>query len=169
MGTIMREGGGCREDDAGSAVVDAEKEDGEAYGGESDVCDRTSGDDTVGEDRFEVDLAGHVVSLALSLMAGLSSLELSRRKPPLADGTGDTDLVADAVADPNSVPELPTVQLPEAEGFVRVRVEDSLEDGEPEEGTLAGCDISEDVRERLGRGTFGSGSVGGRELAPDAT
>jgi hypothetical protein len=44
MGTITREGGGCGDevdiDGIESAVVDAEKDDGEAYGGESDeMCD----------------------------------------------------------------------------------------------------------------------------------
>jgi hypothetical protein len=37
---MAREGGACRvevDDEGGSADVDAEKEDGEAYGGESDV------------------------------------------------------------------------------------------------------------------------------------
>jgi len=124
----------------------------------------------------------------LSLGVGLSSLELGRRTPPVADVTEVTDLTAGAVVDTegddvrvleDSVAELPTTPLPEAdvafdvddrvEGFVSVRVEDSLEDGEPEDGTLACCDISEDVRERLGRGTIGSGSVGGGELAPDPT
>lgn len=184
IGTIAREGGACRvdvDDEDGSAVVDAEKEDGEAYGGESDEWDWTSGDDTVG-DRFEADLAGHVVSLGLSLVVGLSSLELSRRTPPVTDVTEGTDLTASAVVDTEggdvrvleeSVAKLPTTPLPEAdvplEGFVSVRVEDSLEDGEPEDGTLACCDISDDVRERLGRGTMGSGSVGGGELAPVPT
>jgi hypothetical protein len=182
-GTITREGGDCRDDDVGSAVVDAEKEDGEAYGGESDVCDWTSGDDTVGEDRFEADLAGHVVSLALSLVAGLSSL--GRRAPPLPVSIEDTDLIADTAVDPEgddtaalreSRLELPTAALPEAaiaidvddgtEGFVSVRVEDSLDDGELE-GAFVRCDVSDEVRERFGRGTFGSGSVGGGELAPD--
>lgn len=40
MGTTAREGGACRvnvDDEDGNAVVDAENEDGEAYGGESDV------------------------------------------------------------------------------------------------------------------------------------
>ena len=153
MGTITREGGDCRDDDAGSAVVDAEKEDGEAYGGESDVCDWTSGDDTVGEDRFEADRAGHVDvdSLVLSLVVGLSSLALGRRTPPVEG----TDLLADAAVDPEgddraafkeSMFELPTAPFAEAvtafdvdgemEGFVSVRVEDSLDDGELEEGTL---------------------------------
>jgi hypothetical protein len=186
MGTITREGGDCRGDDVGSAVVDAEKEDGEAYGGESDVCDWTSGDDTVGEDRFEADLPGHVESLALSLVGGLSSLALGRRTPPVPDSTEDTDLIADAAVDPKeedtaafeeSRIELPTAAFPEAaiafdvddgmEGFVSVRVEDSLDDGELEEGALVCCDVSDEVRERFGRGTFGSGSVGGGELAPD--
>jgi hypothetical protein len=98
-------------------------------------------------------------------------------------------LTADAAIDPevdevrvfdDSAPALPIALLPEADvvafdvgdgikGFVSVRVEDSLEDGEPEEGTLGCCDISDDARERLGRGTFGSGSVGGGELAPVPT
>lgn len=55
------------------------------------------------------------------------------------------------------------------EGIVSVRVEDSLEDGEPEEGALACRDTSEEVRERLGRGGFGNGSVGGGELVRDPT
>lgn len=59
MGTITREGGGCRDDggcDGCDTNVDAEKEDGGAYGGDSDdVCDWTSGDGTVGEDRFDPD------------------------------------------------------------------------------------------------------------------
>lgn len=190
IGTIAREGGACRvdvDDEDGSAVVDAEKEDGEAYGGESDEWDWMSGDDTVG-DRFEADLAGHVVSLGLSLVVGLSSLELSRLTPPVTDVTEGTALTAGAVVDTEggdvrvleeSVAKLPITPLPEAdvafdvddgiEGFVSVRVEDSLEDGEPEDGTLACCDISDDVRERLGRGTMGSGSVGGGELAPVPT
>ena len=124
--------------------------------------------------------------MALSLAVGLSSLELGRRTPP--DVTEGTDLTASAVVDTEgddvreleeSVAKLPTNPLPEAdvgfdvddrtEGFVSVRVEDSLEDGDPEDGTLACCDISEDVRERLGRGTIGSGSVGGGELAPVPT
>ena len=111
-------------------------------------------------------------------------MELGRRPPPVADVTEGTDLTADAVVDTErddarvlevSVAELPTTPLPEAdvddgiEGFVSVRVEDSLEDGDPEDGALACCDISEDVRERLGRGTIGSGSVGGGELTPDPT
>jgi hypothetical protein len=89
MGTIARETGACRVDDdeAGRVVVDAEKEDGEAYGGEPDVCDWARGDDTVGEDRFEADLEGHVESLALSLIVDFSSLELGRRPLPAADGT----------------------------------------------------------------------------------
>ena len=121
----------------------------------------------------------------MSLGVGFSSLELCRRTPPVADVT---DLTAGPVVDTegddvrvleDSVAVLPTTPLPEAdvafdvddrvEGFVSVRVEDSLEDGEPDDGTLACCDISEDVRERLGRGTIGSGSVGGGELAPDPT
>lgn len=160
IGTITREGGGCRDD---TVVDDAEKEDGEAYGGDSDdVCDWTSGDDTVGEGRFDIDLAGHVASLPLSLIVGLSSLEPVRRTLPLAK---DTDLTADAVVDPEgdgtklleeSTPKLATAPLSDVDdgtgGIVRVRVEDSLDDGEPEEGTLACCDNSEDVRERVGRG-----------------
>ena len=45
MGTITREGADCGDevvdiDGAGSAVVDAEKQDGDAYGGDSDDrCD----------------------------------------------------------------------------------------------------------------------------------
>jgi hypothetical protein len=96
-GTITREIGGC----ADSTVVDAEKEDGEAYGGDSDdVWDWTSGDDTVGEDRFDADLEGHVESLLLSLLASLSSLELGRRAFPLVDNTEGRDLTVDAVVDP---------------------------------------------------------------------
>lgn len=124
------------------------------------------------------------MSLALSLVVGLSSLEFGRRTPPVTDVTEGTDLTASAVVDTEgddvrvleeSVAKLPTNPLPEAdvddrvEGFVSVRVEDSLEDGEPDDGALACCDISEDVRERLGRGTIGSGSVGGGELAPVPT
>lgn len=184
-GTITREGGGCGDGDVdATVVVDAEKEEGEAYGGDSDdVCDWTSGDDTLGDDRFDADLAGHVESLLLSLPVGRSSLELGRRGLPLADNTEGRDLTVDAVIDPEgdeeSAPPLATVPLPEAdtafdvddgiEGIVSVRVEDSLEDGEPEEGVLACRDTSEDVRERLGRGGFGNGSVGGGELVRDAT
>jgi hypothetical protein len=125
--------------------------------------------------------------LLLSLPAGLSSLELGRRALPLADDTEGRDLTANAVVDPEgddkrvfeeSVPQLLTVSLPGdtafdvdggIEGIVSVRVEDSLEDGEPEEGALACRDISEEVRERLGRGGFGNGSVGGGELVRDPT
>ncbi len=96
-------------------------------------------------------------------------------------------MTVDAVADPDgderlfeeSVPELPTVPLPEAdtefdvnggtEGFVSVRVEDPLEDGEPEEGALACREMSEEVRERFGRGGLGNGSVGGGELVRNPT
>jgi len=95
------------------------------------------------------------------------------------------DLTADAVIDPDgddtrmleeSVPELPTLLAGADKAFdvddgfgdiVSVRVEDSLDDGELVEGTLAGCDISEDVRERLGRGSFGNGPAGGWEPEPD--
>jgi hypothetical protein len=184
---MTREGGGCGDGvDIDGTVVDAENEDGEAYGGDSDVCDWTSGDDTPGEDRFDADLAGHVESLLLSLPGSLSSLELGRRALALADNPEGRDLTVDAVVDPDrddkrlleeSVPELPTVPLPEAdtafdvdngiEGIVSVRVEDPLEDGEPEDGALACCDISEEVRDRLGRGGFGNGSVGGGELVRD--
>jgi hypothetical protein len=186
MGTMTREGGGCGDGiDIDGTVVDAEKEDGEAYGGDSDdVCDWTSGDDTLGEDRFDADLAGHVESLLLSLPVSLSSRELARRALVLADNPEGTDLTVDAVVDPDdkrlleeSVPELPRVPLPEAdtafdvedgsEGIVSVRVEDPLEDGEPEDGALACCDSSEEVRDRLGRGGFGNGSVGGGELVRD--
>jgi hypothetical protein len=193
IGTITREGGGCGGGDvdidgAVGAVVDAEKEDGEAYGGDSDdVCDWSSSDAPGGEDRFDVDLAGHVESLLLSLPAVLSSLALGRRALPLVDSTAGRDLTVDAVVDPDgdkrvfevSVPELPTVPLPEAdtgfnvdggtEGFVSVRVEDPLEDGEPEEGALACREMSEEVRERFGRGGLGNGSVGGGELVRDST
>ena len=63
------------------------------------MCDWTSGDDTLGEDRFDADLAGHVESLLLSLL--LSSLaELGRRELPLVDNTEGRDLTVDAVFDP---------------------------------------------------------------------
>jgi hypothetical protein len=139
----------------------------------------------VGDDRFDADLEGHVESLPLSLIAGLSSLRLGRRTFPLAGSAEGTDLTADAVVGPEgddpSVFEEPVtaVPLPETDNAfdvddrlgsnVSVRVEDSLEEGEPEEGVLACCDISEEVRERLGRGSFGKGSVGGGEFVPDAT
>jgi hypothetical protein len=170
MGTTAREGGD------GELVVDAEKEEGEAYGGDSgDVCDWTSGDDTDGEDRF-VDLVGHVESLLLSLfIVG----ETARRTLPL-DCVEDGDRTTDVVVSPEgcetrtleeSVPELLTALFSEDKAFdvdggtgdiVSVRVEDSLEDGELVEGPLLGCcDISEDVRVRLGRGSFGNGPTGG--------
>jgi hypothetical protein len=142
----------------------------------------------VGDDRFDADLEGHVESLLLSLIAGLSSLELGRRTFPLADSAEGTDLTEDAVVGPEGddpsvfeepVTGPPTVPLPETGNTfdvddrlgsnVSVRVEDSLEEGEPEEGVLACCDISEEVRERLGRGSFGRGSVGGGEFVSDAT
>ena len=68
-----------------------------------------------------------------------------------------------------SVPEADTVCDVDngIEGIVSVRVEDSLEDGEPEEGAALACrDRSEEVRESLGRG---DGSVGGGELVSDST
>lgn len=184
MGTITREGGGCGDggvniDGTDSAVVDAEKEDGEAYGGDSDeTCDWTGSDDPGGEDRFDADLAGHVESLLLSLPVVLSSL--SRRVFPLADGkVGGRDLTVDAVFDTGgdegvfeeSVPETDTVCDVDdgIGGIVSVRVEDSLEDGEPDEGALACRDMSEEERERFGRGGVGNGSVGGGELVRDST
>ena len=106
---MTREGGGCGDDDgceddgSGDATVDvdAEKEDGGAYGGDSDdVCDCTSGDGTVGEDRFDPDRSGQVVeSLFLSLFVGFSSL--GRRVLPLAvvTMTGE-DRNADGALDP---------------------------------------------------------------------
>lgn len=183
MGTITREGGGCGDegidiDGADGAVVDAEKQDGEAYGGDSDDrCDWTGSDDPGGEDRFDADLAGHVESLLLSLPVVLSSL--GRRVFPLADSRAGRDLTVDAVVGTDgdervfeeSVPEADTVCDVDdgIEGIVSVRVEDSLEDGEPEEGALACRDMSEEVRERFGRGGLGNGSVGGGELARDST
>lgn len=183
MGTITREGGGCGDEGVdingvGSAVVDAEKEDGEAYGGDSDdICDWTGKDDPGGEDRFDADLAGHVESLLLSLPVVLSSLD--RRVFPLADGRAGGDLAVDAVVDPDGDERVFKGSVPEADtvcdvddgigGIVSVRVEDSLEDGEPEEGALACRDRSEEVRERLGRGGFGNGSLGGGELVRDST
>ena len=125
--------------------------------------------------------------MLLSLPAGLSSLELGRRALPLADDTEGRDLTVNAAVDPEgddkrvfeeSVPQLLAVSLPGdtafdvdggIEGIVSVRVEDSLEDGEPEDGALACRDTSEEVRERLGRGGFGNGSVGGGELVRDPT
>jgi hypothetical protein len=182
MGTITREGGGCGDevdiDGIESAVVDAEKDDGEAYGGESDeMCDWTGSDDPGGEDRFDADLAGHVESLLLSLPVVLSSL--GRRVFPLADGKGGRDLTVDAVIDTDGDESVVEESVPEADtvcdvddgigGIVSVRVEDSLEDGEPEERALACRDVSEDVRERFGRGGVGNGSVGGGELVRDST
>jgi hypothetical protein len=178
--TIAREGAGGGEgvDIDGTDVVDAEKDDGEAYGGDSDeMCDWTGSDNPGGEDRFDTDLAGHVESLLLSLPAVLSSLV--RRVFPLEDGRAGRDLAVDAVIDTDgdesvfeeSVPEAETVCDVDdgIEGTVSVRVEDSLEDGEPEERALACRDVSEEVRERFGRGGFGSGSVGGGELVRDST
>ena len=125
--------------------------------------------------------------MLLSLPAGLSSLELGRRALPLADDTEGRDLTVNAAVDPEgddkrvfeeSVPQLLAVSLAGdtafdvdggIEGIVSVRVEDSLEDGEPEDGALACRDTSEEVRERLGRGGFGNGSVGGGELVRDPT
>ena len=183
MGTITREGDGCGAEgvdieSAGSAVVDAENEDGEAYGGDSDdMCDWTGSDDPGGEDRFDADLAGHVESLLLSLPVVLSSL--GRRVFPLADGRTGRDLTVDAVVDTDGDERVVEESVPEAdtvcdvddgiEGIVSVRVEDSLEDGEPEEGALACRDTSEEVRERFGRGGLGNGSIGGGELVRDST
>jgi hypothetical protein len=182
MGTTTREGGGCGDgavdiDGTDNAVVDAEKEDGEAYGGDSDdMCDWTGSDDPGGEDRFDTDLAGHVESLLLSLPVGLSSL--CRRVFPLADSTAGRDLTVDAVADTDGDERVVEESVPEAdtvcdvddgiEGIVSVRVEDSLEDGEPEEGALACRDMSEEVRERFGRGGLGNDSVGGGEFVRDS-
>lgn len=179
MGTTAREGGGGGD----GFVVDAEKEDGEAYGGDSgDVCDWTSGDDTVGEDRF-VDLVGHVESLLLSLfIVG----ETARRTLPLdmdcvegGDRTTGPEGCDGRTLEEESVLELPTAQFSEEDkafevdggtgDIVSVRVEDSLEDGELVEGTLGCCDISEDVRVRFGRGSFGNGPTGGGELVLDPT
>jgi hypothetical protein len=192
-GTITREGGGWGDnngDGDDDAVVDAEKEDGDAYGGDSgDVCDWTSGDDTVGEDRFDVDLIGHVELLLSLLIVDPPSLVTARRPLPLAIGcAAGGDLTTSAVVDPEgddartleeSVPEPPTVLLPEADkafdvddgigDIVSVRIEDSLDDGELVEVPLACCDVSEDVREGLGRGSFGNGPAGGGELEPDPT
>ena len=114
-------------------------------------------------------------SLVLSLPVVLSLLV--RRVFPLADGRAGRDLTVDAVADTDgdewvfdeSVPEADTVCDVDngIEGIVSVRVEDSLEDGEPEEGAALACrDSSEEVRERLGRG---NGSVDGGELVSDST
>jgi hypothetical protein len=83
------------------------------------------------------------------------------------------DRTTDVVVGPDrtleeSVPELPTALFSEDRAFdvdggigdiVSVRVEDSLEDGV--EGPLGCCDISEGVRVRLGRGSFGNGPTGG--------
>ncbi len=191
IGTTTREGGGCGDDGGCDAIVEAEKEDGGAYGGDSDdVCDCTSGDGTVGEDRFDPDRKGHVESLFLSLFVGLSSL--GRRTLPLAvDAMAGEDLNADGAVDPEvddtrlfeeSVAELPTALLPEADnafdaddgvvGTMSVRVEDSLDDGELVDRPLACRDreLSEDARdERLGLGRPGSGSAGGGELEPGPT
>lgn len=119
-------------------------------------------------------------------------METARRTLPLVLAAGctvDGDLTTDGVVEPErdddartfeeSVPELPTVPLPEADkvfdvddgigDIVSVRVEDSLDDGELVEAPPACCDISEDVRERLGRGSLGNGPAGGGELEPDGT
>lgn len=56
-----------------------------------------------------------------------------------------------------------------AVGTVSVRVEDSLDDGELVDRLLACRELSEDARERLGRGTLGNGSAGGGELEPCPT
>jgi len=183
---MAREGGGCRVTnvDVDGAVNDAEKDDGEAYGGESDdVCDCTSGDDTVGEDRLDTDLGGQLESLFLSLIGGLSSLVLARRALPPAGVAEDPDLTADGAVDPEDEtefeePRVLTEPLPEAYtafgvedglgGKISVRVEDSLEDGELEGVAVACCEISDDVRESPGRGSFGNGSAGGGEMVPDA-
>ena len=134
-------------------------------------------DDPGGEDRFDTDLAGHVESLLLSLPVVLSSL--GRRVFPLVDGRAGGDLTVDAVVDTDGCERVFEVSVPEADtacdvddgigGIVSVRVEDSLEDGEPEEGALACRDVSEEVRERFGRGGLGNGSVGGGELVRDST
>jgi hypothetical protein len=138
------------------------------------MCDWTGSDDPGGEDRFDTDLAGQVESLFLSLPVVLSSL--GRRVFPLADGRAGRDLTVDAVVDTDgdervSVPEADTVCDVDdgIGGIVSVRVEDSLEDGEPEEVALACRDVSEEVRERFGRGGLGNGSVGGGELVRDPT
>ncbi len=183
MGTRMREEGGCgggvvNIDTADGAIVDAEKEDGEAYGGDSDdMCDWTGSGGRGGEDRFDADLAGHVESLLLSLLVVLSSL--GRRVFPLADSRVGRDLTVDAVVDTDGDERVSEEPVPEAdtecsvedgtERIVNVRVEDSLEDGEAEEGALACRDMSEEVRERFGRGGLGNGSVGKGELDHDST
>jgi len=181
---MTREGGGCGdggscEDDGGCDAivdVDAEKEDGGAYGGDSDVCDCPSGDGTVGEDRFDPDRSGQVVeSLFFSLFVGLSSL--GRRVLPLTAVTmvGE-DRNADGAMDPEadgtglSVATTPLQEAFDADigvvGMVSVRVEDSLDDGELEDRPLACRELSEDPRERLDLGTLGKGSAGGGELEP---
>lgn len=163
MGTITREGGGCEDggvdiDGADSAVVDAEKEDGDAYGGDSDdMCDWTGSDDPGGEDRFDADLAGHVESLLLSLPVVLSSL--GRRVFPLADSREGRHLTVDAAVDTDGDERVFEESVPEAD----------MEDGDPEEGALACRDMSEEVRERFGRGGLGNDSVGGGELVRDST
>ena len=183
MGTVTREGGDCGDEvvdigGAGSAVVDAEKQDGDAYGGDSDdMCDWTGSDDPGGEDRFDADLAGHVGSFFLSLPVALSSL--GRRVFPLADSRAGRDMTVDAAVDTDGDEEVFEESVPEAdtvcdvdhgiEGIASVRVEDSREDGEPEEGVLACRDVSsEEVRERFGRGGLGNDSVSG-ELVRDST
>lgn len=54
-------------------------------------------------------------------------------------------------------------------GTVRVRVEDSLDDGELVDRLLACRELSEDPRDRLGLGTLGNGSAGGGEVEPCPT
>ncbi len=95
IGTTTREGGDCGGVGGCDVAVDAEKEDGGAYGGDSDdVCDWMRGEG--GEDRFD---PSRVESLFLSLFVGLSSL--GRRTLPLAvDGMAVGDLNADGAADP---------------------------------------------------------------------
>jgi hypothetical protein len=137
----------------------------------------TGSDDPGGEDRFDADLAGHVESLFLSLPIILSSL--GRRVFPLADGRAGRDLAVDAVVDTDGDDRVFEESVPEADtvcdvddgmgGIVSVRVEDSLEDGEPEEGAPVCRDVSEEVRERFGRGGLGNGSVGGGELVREST
>lgn len=160
------------------AIVDAEKEDGGAYGGDSDdVCDCTSGDGTGGEDRFDPDRKGHVESLLFSLFAGLSSLG---RRTLAVDTMAGEDLNADGAVDPE-VDETILVEesAPEADnafdaddglvGTMSVRVEDSLDDGELVDRPPACRELSEDARERLDLGRPGSGSAGGGEVEPDPT
>ena len=104
---------------------------------------------------------------------------LGRRVVPLPDGRAGRDLTVDAVVVTDGDDKVFEESVPEAdtvcdvddgiEGIVSVRVEDSLEDGEPEEGVFACRDVSEEVRERFGRGALGNGSVGGGELVRDST